>query len=127
MFTRRWPRSATPASRWGSSTANVHANVVAALGPTAAVFRGDLILAKDNHPGTKADTIVAAMSLCGTTPARTVYIGDQPADWEAARAAGVPFVAAAYGWGFAAEGNPFPAVADPSELPACLDRLLPGG
>jgi phosphoglycolate phosphatase-like HAD superfamily hydrolase len=109
----------------GIVTANVHANVVAALGPIASLFRADLILAKDTRPGSKADAILAAMALCGTTPARTVYVGDQPADLEAARSAGVPFVAAAYGWGFAAEGNPFPAVADPSDLPACLGRLLP--
>jgi phosphoglycolate phosphatase len=109
----------------GIVTANVHANVVAALGSLASLFRADLILAKDTRPGSKADAILAAMALCGATPAQTVYVGDQPADWEAARAAGVPFVAAAYGWGFAAEGNPFPAVADPRELPACLDRLVP--
>jgi phosphoglycolate phosphatase-like HAD superfamily hydrolase len=109
----------------GIVTANTHANVVAALGPTAALFGADLILAKDNHPGPKSDAIRTAMSLHGATPARTVYIGDQPADWEAARTAGVPFVGAAYGWGFAADGNPFPVVTEPRELPACLSHLLP--
>jgi phosphoglycolate phosphatase-like HAD superfamily hydrolase len=111
----------------GIVTANIHANVMAALGATAAFFDADLILAKDNHPGPKSDAILTAMSLHGATRERTVYIGDQPADWEAARTAGVPFVAAAYGWGFAAEGNPFPAVSDPRELPACLARLIPTG
>ena len=69
--------------------------------------------------------LVAAMSLCAATRESTVYIGDQPGDLAAARAAGVPFVAAAYGWGFAAHGNPFPTVTDVSELPDCLGRLIP--
>ena len=96
----------------GIVTANVRANVVAALGPSAALFRPDLIIAKDTLAGTKSDGIVAAMSLCAATRESTVYVGDQPGDLEAARAAGVPFVAAAYGWGFAAQGNPFPTVSD---------------
>jgi phosphoglycolate phosphatase len=108
----------------GIVTANVRANVVAALGASAGHFRSDCVFAKDTLAGSKADAIVAAMALCGAAPARAVYVGDQPADWEAARAAGVPFVAAAYGWGFAAEGNPFPAVRDVSELPDCLDVLV---
>jgi phosphoglycolate phosphatase-like HAD superfamily hydrolase len=109
----------------GIVTANVRANVVAALGPSAALFRPDLIIAKDTLAGTKSDGIVAAMSLCAATRERTVYIGDQPGDLEAARAAGVPFVAAAYGWGFAAHGNPFPTVTGVGELPDCLGRLIP--
>ena len=58
----------------GIVTANVRANVVAALGPSAALFRPDLIIAKDTLAGTKSDGIVAAMSLCAATRESTVYV-----------------------------------------------------
>lgn len=109
----------------GIVTANVHSNVMAALGPCAAYFREDCIFAKDTGPASKSDAIAAALSRCGITHERTIYVGDQPADLDAAQAAGVRFVAAAYGWGFAPHGNPFPTVCDVSELPGRLASLIP--
>ena len=52
-----------------------------------------------------------------------IYVGDTQGDYNAATAAGVPFLHAAYGFG-TIDGE-VPAVHAFSELPAALDRLTP--
>ena len=54
---------------------------------------------------------------------RPLYIGDTQGDYEAATAAGVPFLHAAYGFG--AIDHEVPFVRAFAELPAALQRLSP--
>lgn len=42
------------------------------------------------------------------SPAETVYIGDQPADFESAKAARVDFMGVTYGWGLTNEDTGIP-------------------
>ena len=41
---------------------------------------------------------------------KLIYVGDQPADWLAAREAGVNFLGVSYGWGISKEDKEFPVV-----------------
>ena len=56
------------------------------VGPSMAFFCHDCLFTKDEMPdSSKADAIMLAMQRSGAAPHETVYVGDQPADWEAAR------------------------------------------
>lgn len=80
--------------------------LVAGLGlqdRAAAIVSGD----STPRPKPAPDSLLLACSLAGVTPAQTLYVGDDLRDIEAARAAGMRSVAAAYG--YLGDG---PAVAD---------------
>jgi hypothetical protein len=65
-------------------------------------------------------TKAAALQRCADTlgiPYRDVlYIGDQPADYDAAHQAGTSFLGVTYGWGIAGHDNAFPTVDSPEEI-----------
>lgn len=90
----------------GLVTANVKANVWPALGESATFLRSDCVFTGelDGEEGRgalgKAEAIAEALRRTGARPDETLFVGDQPSDEAAARAAGVPFLGAAYGWGF---------------------------
>lgn len=87
----------------GLVTSNVRANVLPALGPDLeAQLREDCIFTHDDpaHGGDKASMLRAALHRTGLPAAEALFVGDQPSDARAAARAGVPFLAAAYGWGF---------------------------
>ena len=69
----------------------------------------------------KADNIALVAARNGMK--RPLYIGDTQGDYEAATAAGVPFLHAAYGFG--AIDHEVPFVRAFAELPAALQRLSP--
>lgn len=77
------------------------------------------VVAPDD-PGTpwtgKADALAALVHAHAIRRAAAAYVGDSPDDREAARFAGLPFVAAAYGYGAAAR------TPDPADL-AIVDSL----
>lgn len=101
----------------GIVTLNVRANVIEALGPSIRFFHPDCIFSKDGTDGSsKAQSIVAAIKTLHARPAETIYVGDQPADWEAAKTAGVHFLGAAYGWGISTEDIEFPVAETVSEI-----------
>jgi phosphoglycolate phosphatase len=84
----------------GMVTANVRSNVDGPLGASMALFREDCILTKDSSAdSSKASAIEAAVRRCAVDKRETIYVGDQPADVQAAARAGVAFLGAAYGWG----------------------------
>ena len=84
----------------GLVTSNVRSNVEGPLAASMALFREDCIFAKDASPDfSKASAIEEAVRRCGVDKRETIYVGDQPADVEAAARAGVVFLGAAYGWG----------------------------
>jgi len=62
--------------------------------------RASCIVSGDSAPLPKPapDTLLLACSLSGVTPSRCVYVGDDLRDVQAAKAAGMPVVAAAYGY-----------------------------
>jgi phosphoglycolate phosphatase len=101
----------------GIVTSNVRSNVVEALGPSFALFRPDCIYSKDDMAGlSKSQAIAAAVGKSQGSPSETIYVGDQPADWEAAKAAGVKFLGVAYGWGISDEDTDFPVVREVREI-----------
>src|SRR5713226_1470789 len=103
--------------KMGIVTSNVKANVVEALGESIRFFDSDCIYSKDDMAGaSKSEAIATAMIKFQASPAETVYIGDQPADWEAAKAAGVNFLGIAYGWGISEEDKGFPIVREVSDI-----------
>lgn len=95
----------------GLVTANVRANVDGPLGASMALFRDDCIFTKDSSTdSSKASAIEQAVRRCGVGKRETIYVGDQPADVQAAARAGVPFLGAAYGWGIARDEDGMPTV-----------------
>jgi phosphoglycolate phosphatase-like HAD superfamily hydrolase len=88
----------------GLVTSNVRSNVEGPLGASMAFFRDDCIFAKDSSADfTKASAIEDAIRRCAVGRRETVYVGDQPADVQAAAQAGVSFLGAAYGWGISSD------------------------
>lgn len=111
--------------KMGIVTSNVKANVVEALGESIGFFDPDCIYSKDNMAGpSKSEAIVAAMIRFQVSPAETVYIGDQLADWEAAKAAGVNFLGATYGWGISEDDKGFPVVREVSDIYRYISTTL---
>ena len=100
----------------GVVTSNVAANVVAALGPSMDFFQAECIFSKDNMGASKREAVIAAMSVLSSGPAETLYVGDQPADRQAALEAGVSFLGVSYGWGISKEDVGFPIVGDVTEI-----------
>jgi len=101
----------------GIVTSNVKANVTEALGLSYKFFRSDCVYTKsDMEELSKTEAIRAAMAKTGLSAADTVYIGDQPADLESAKAAGVHFIGVTYGWGFTTEDTGFPLLQSVREI-----------
>ncbi len=101
----------------GIVTSNFRANVVKALGNSIGFFHPECIYSKDNMAGiSKGEAIASAMAKLKASPSETIFVGDQPADWEAAKAAGVKFLGVTYGWGISDEDKEFPTVREVSEI-----------
>jgi phosphoglycolate phosphatase len=101
----------------GIVTSNVKANVVDALGSSVQFFCGDCIFTKDDLvQSSKSHAIQQALLRLQVSPDETIYVGDQPADWEAAKSAGVQFLGVSYGWGISDKDRDFPVVNDISEV-----------
>lgn len=62
--------------------------------------RAGVLVGGDSCPRPKPfpDSLLHAASLLGVTPSRTLYIGDDERDVQAARAAGMPVIVAGYGY-----------------------------
>lgn len=106
----------------GIVTGNVKANIVTTLGRTLEMFRHDCVITEDELTGApKADGLIKAMNAANVSLEETVFIGDQPADWDAARTTGVNFLGVTYGWGITQEDRAsFPVAASVSEISDCI-------
>jgi HAD superfamily hydrolase (TIGR01549 family) len=105
----------------GIVTSNIEKNVAGALGDSIEFFPEGSIFSKDNMDGKpKSEAITAALCRFQAAPSEAIYVGDQLADWEAAKAAGVAFLGAAYGWGISEEDKEFPIVREISEIYAFI-------
>ena len=84
-------------------------------------FDPGLIFCKDDSDLSKAAAISGAMKKAQTSPAETLYVGDQLPDWEAAKAAGTNFLGVTYGWGISeADRDKFPIVPDVGGIAAYI-------
>ena len=86
--------------KWGvvtNKTSRYTLPVMAALGLGR---RAACIVSGDSSPRPKpaADPLLLACTLAGTLPARCLYVGDDLRDMQAARAAGMGAIAAAWGY-----------------------------
>jgi phosphoglycolate phosphatase len=82
------------------------------------------IIGGDSEYGKKPDP-AGLLSLQALAPAeQVVMVGDSPADWKAAEAAGVPFVFARYGFGAPKFGSAPPATELVIDHARELDRAL---
>jgi phosphoglycolate phosphatase-like HAD superfamily hydrolase len=84
----------------GLITSNVRANVVPALGEAIKYFEEEWLFFFDRYsqPKSKAWCLAEGARLFGLQRQTSVFVGDQPADADAAREAGVHFLAVTYGW-----------------------------
>lgn len=116
---------------WGIVTnkvARLATPVVAGLGllKTAVLIAGDTTPHAKPHPA----PLLEACSRLGIPASRAIYIGDDLRDLQAARAAGMPGVIAAYGYlGAGADIDTWPAdarIATPVDLLALIEVAAPG-
>lgn len=90
-------------------------------------FRG---LAASDWPqafGSKAEAMAHILKEHGLDAARALMVGDSRDDFESAQANGVPFVAASYGYGNAAELAPARVLTQFGELPAMVNAFTAKG
>lgn len=103
--------------RMGIVTSNVMSNVADALGRSMHYFDQGCIYTKDTMGQlSKTDAIVNATSYFNIERHDVLFVGDQPADYYAAREAKVDFLGVTYGWGISIEDNEFPLVGKVSEI-----------
>lgn len=101
----------------GIVTSNVRANVEEALGESMLLFRPDGVFSKDSAAGmSKSEAIASAIARFRVSPSEAIYVGDQPADWEAAKDVGVNFLGVTYGWGISDEDKDFPLAGEIVEV-----------
>jgi len=103
----------------GLVTANVMKNVAPALADVLSLFERDCVFTVDDLSwrGDKATALSEALARARVSAHEALFIGDQPSDARAAARAGVPFLAAAYGWGFDEQPE---ALAHLGALPALI-------
>jgi phosphoglycolate phosphatase len=106
----------------GIVTGNVKANIVATLGRTLELFRADCVITEDELAGApKSDGLIKAMNAAHVSREETVFVGDQPADSDAARTTGVNFLGVTYGWGITQEDRTsYPVAVSVSEISDCI-------
>ncbi|HEY9110151.1 MAG TPA: HAD-IA family hydrolase [Rhodanobacteraceae bacterium] len=113
--------------RWGvvsNKAGSLVALVMTKLGfdrRAAAVVGGDTLAHRKPDP----EPVLHACMLAGVKPAQCVYVGDDPRDIQAGRAAGLYTVAAAWGYLDGADPRdwqPDAISGDPRQLAALLDR-----
>ena len=85
----------------GLVTSNTAANVEPALGAAMRHFDPRCLFYFDRSPEAKSKAwcLSEGARVLGLAAGQCVFVGDQPADAAAARAAGVEFLGVSYGWG----------------------------
>lgn len=108
----------------GLVTSNTRANVAPALGPAMPCFDSRCLYYFDSFaiPRTKAWCLEDAARVLHLRPEECLYVGDQPADVEAAGHAGVPFVGVSYGWGLTHDAAGLELADDIAHLSRILAR-----
>jgi phosphoglycolate phosphatase-like HAD superfamily hydrolase len=114
----------------GIVSSNTRVNVEKALGSLMAAFPTARVFTRDHaRASTKVQALRMLADELGLPKERIVYVGDQPADAIAARAAGLSFIGVTYGWGFEPGDDGVPGLAEGCvlvERPAALGAYLLG-
>ena len=107
----------------GLVTSNTRANVEPALADEMHYFDPRCRFYFDRYPKPrdKAWCLREGARTLGLAPAQCVYVGDQPGDGAAARAADMPFLGVSYGWGLHTDEVSVYIV---DSVPAIADALL---
>lgn len=113
--------------RWGVVSNKAAALVALVLGKLGYAQRAAAVVGGDTLPQRKPDPapVLHACALTGSAPAQSVFVGDDPRDILAGRAAGLYTVAAAWGYLDGADPRdwqPDAVTATPGQLAALLDR-----
>ncbi|MGI9297744.1 MAG: HAD family hydrolase [Gammaproteobacteria bacterium] len=87
--------------------------------PASALVAGDDCARGKPSP----EMLLLAAKIADAPPRRCIYIGDDRRDAEAARAAGMPFILAAWGYWPAADWKTAPAAAAIASSPRCIPPL----
>lgn len=108
--------------RLGLVTSNTMENVAPALGAALSRFEPDCRFYYDRlaAPQPKSWWLAESTRRLGLRPEECVYVGDQPADAQAAHDAGLRFLGVTYGWGIAPGDPRFDTV---DTVPALAARL----
>lgn len=108
----------------GIVTSNVRANIDAALCSNMRFFNPKCIFTMENSDSLpKKDAIFSIVKELNIDIGTLIYVGDQPADWLAAREAGTNFLGVSYGWGISKEDKEFPVVDSPKGI---VEYLIKG-
>ncbi|HEY1921414.1 MAG TPA: HAD hydrolase-like protein, partial [Tepidisphaeraceae bacterium] len=96
----------------GLVTSNTRANVIPALGGSMKYFDEANLFFFDRQPTpkTKSEWLIEGARQVGIEASNCVYVGDQPADAAAAKAAGFNFLGVTYGWGIPSGDTRFQVV-----------------
>ena len=109
----------------GIITFNIRKNIESALGSNMRYFKPDLVLTKDSSNFvSKTNAILSLASQEGIKTKDILYIGDQPADYEAAYKAGAKFLGVTYGWGISKGYNGFPVANTISEVTSHIFKII---
>ena len=95
--------------KWGVVTNKTSRYTLPVMATLGLGRRAACIVSGDSSPRPKpaADPLLLACTLAGALPARCLYVGDDLRDMQAARAAGMGAIAAA--WGYLGDGLPLDA------------------
>jgi N-acetyl-D-muramate 6-phosphate phosphatase len=106
----------------GLVTSNTRSNVVPALGDALRYFDDRCLFFFDRYPEPKSKEwcLREGARLLGVEPSESAYIGDQPADVEAAIAAGTHFLGVTYGWGISQASEQYRTANSTSEIAVML-------
>jgi phosphoglycolate phosphatase-like HAD superfamily hydrolase len=106
----------------GLVTSNTRSNTVPALGTAFRYFDHRCVFFLDSYdpPRSKQWCLTEAAQILGYRPQQCVYIGDQPADYQAAAGAGCQFLGVTYGWGITAATSGAMSADTISEVAALL-------
>jgi phosphoglycolate phosphatase-like HAD superfamily hydrolase len=106
----------------GLVTSNTRSNTVPALGKAFRYFDPRCLFFLDSYdpPRSKQWCLTEAAQILGYHPQQCVYIGDQPADYQAAAGAGCQFLGVTYGWGITAATSGAMSADTISEVAALL-------
>lgn len=101
------PALANARLKLGLVTSNTRSNVEPALGEAMRYFDERCLFFFDRYPEPKSKSwcLAEGARVLNLTPEQCVYVGDQPADVEAAQEARAQFLGVTYGWGIT-KGDP---------------------
>jgi phosphoglycolate phosphatase-like HAD superfamily hydrolase len=107
----------------GLVTSNTRENVVPALGAAMKYFNESCLFFYDRHaePKPKSRDLMQGAKIAAASTRSCVYIGDQPADAQAADEAGLQFLGVTFGWGIVEGDVRFETVDSIRDIP---DKLL---